>query len=111
MENGRRLSPWIWVPSLYFAEGIPYAIVTDTSKLMYTDLGLSPEKMALVTGSMYLSWVVKPLWSPLIDLAKTKRWWIVFTEIVLAVTLLGLAAAIKSPSWLFWTQVCFWVLA
>jgi len=111
MENGRRLSPWIWVPSLYFAEGIPNSIVSDASKIMYTDFGLTPEKLGLVTGSMYLAWVLKPFWSPLVDLVKTKRWWIVLTELTLAAAFLGLAATIKMPGWLLWTQVCFWALA
>ena len=111
MENGRRLSPWIWVPTLYFAEGIPNSIVSDASKVMYTDFGLSLEMLGVVTGLMYWAWVVKPLWSPLVDLVKSKRWWIVLTEILLAASFLGLSAAIKSPNWMLWTQVCFWSLA
>ncbi len=111
MENGRRLSPWIWVPTLYFAEGIPNSIVSDASKVMYTDFGLTVEKLGVVTGSMYLAWVLKPLWSPLVDLVKSKRWWIVLTEVLLAVAFLGLAVTTKSANWLFWTQVCFWLLA
>ena len=111
MEKGRRLSPWIWIPSLYFAEGIPNSIVSDASKVMYTDLGLSMEMLGVVTGSMYLAWVVKPLWSPLVDLVKSKRWWIVLTEFLLASAFFGLAVTTKSTNWLVLTQVCFWMLA
>jgi PAT family beta-lactamase induction signal transducer AmpG len=111
MENGRRLSPWIWIPTLYFAEGIPNSIVSDASKVMYTDFGLTVEMLGVVTGLMYWAWVVKPLWSPLVDLVKSKRWWIVLTEILLAASFLGLSFAIKSPNWMLWTQVCFWALA
>ncbi|MBS2040992.1 MFS transporter [bacterium] len=111
MENGRRLSPWIWVPSLYFAEGIPNSVVSDASKVMYTDLGLSVEMLGVVTGSMYLAWVIKPLWSPLVDLVKSKRWWIVLTEFLLACAFLGLSLTTKSANWLALTQVCFWLLA
>lgn len=111
MENGRRLSPWIWIPSLYFAEGIPNSVVSDASKVMYTDLGLSVEMLGVVTGSMYLAWVIKPLWSPLVDLVKSKRWWIVLTELLLACSFVGLAVTTKSANWLALTQVCFWLLA
>lgn len=78
---------------------------------MYTDFGLSVETLGVVTGSMMLAWMFKPLWSPLVDLVKSKRWWIVLTEILLAGAFLGLAIATKSPHWLALTQVCFWVLA
>lgn len=111
MENGRRLSPWIWIPTLYFAEGIPNSIVSDASKVMYTDFGLTVEMLGVVTGLMYWAWVVKPLWSPLVDLVKSKRWWIVLTEVLLAASFLGLSVAIQSPNWMLWTQVCFWCLA
>lgn len=111
MEKGRRLSPWIWVPSLYFAEGVPNAVVAEASSIMYADLDLDVAKITLITGMMYLAWVVKPLWSPIVDLLKTKRWWVILTELVLAATFLGLSASLHSPSWLLGTQICFWILA
>jgi len=108
---GRRLPPWAWIPTLYFAESIPNAVVSDTAKFMYTDFGVSTAQLGLITGSMYWAWVVKPMWSPLVDLIKTKRWWIVLTELLLAGSFLGLAMAIQSPQWLLWTQICLWAMA
>lgn len=111
METGSKLLPWLWIPTLYFAESIPNAVVSDTSTFFYTDLGLSPEKLGLITGSMYLPWVFKPLWSPLVDSTKTKRWWIVFTQGLLGLTFGCLALSVQSPSWLNLTAACFWALA
>ena len=110
-DTNRRLPPWLWVPTLYFAESVPNAVVSDTANFMYTDFGLTPDKLGLITGMMYWAWVVKPMWSPLVDLVKTKRWWIVLTEVLLAGSFLGLAVAIRSPHWLIWTQVCLWIMA
>ena len=110
-RRSRLASPWLWVPSLYFAESIPNAVVSDTATFMYNDFGLTTKELGVVTGSMYLAWVLKPFWSPLVDLVRTKRWWIVVTELMLAVSFLGLALAINSPDWLFWTKVCLWTMA
>ena len=101
----------MWIPTLYFAESIPNAVVSDTATFMYTDFKLSTDQLGLITGLMYWAWVVKPMWSPMVDLVKTKRWWIVLTELLLAGSFLGLAVAIRSPNWLIWTQVCLWVMA
>ena len=68
-------SPWFWVPSLYFAQGIPYVAVMIVSVLMYKRLGVSNTDIALYTSWLNLPWVIKPFWSPFVDLLKTKRWW------------------------------------
>lgn len=103
---------WLWVPSLYFAESIPNAIVGDVSPVLYTDLGLNTIQLGLVTGWMYLAWVLKPLWSPLVELVRTKRWWIVSMQLLLAACFLGLATAIKLPNtWLFWSAASLWLMA
>ena len=70
-------SPWAWVPSLYFAEGIPYVLVMSVSVVMYKRLGISNTEIALYTSWLYLPWVIKPLWSPIVDLMGTKRLWTV----------------------------------
>jgi PAT family beta-lactamase induction signal transducer AmpG len=74
--NTTRRSAWSWVPSLYFAEGLPYVIVMSVSVIMYKNFNLSNTDIAFYTGWLYLPWVIKPLWSPFVDLFKTKRWWI-----------------------------------
>ena len=70
-------NPWFWVPSLYFAEGIPYVIVMTMSVVMYKRLGISNTDIALYTSWLYLPWVIKPLWSPFVDITRTKRFWII----------------------------------
>ena len=73
MQKSTRRSPWSWVPSLYFAEGLPYIIVITLSVVMYKQLGLDNSEVAYYTGWFYLPWLIKPLWSPFVDLLKTKR--------------------------------------
>ena len=74
-------SPWAWVPTLYFAEGLPYIAVMTLSLVMYKRMGISNTEVALYTGWLNLPWVIKPLWSPFIDLMRTKRWWIVTMQL------------------------------
>ena len=69
-------NPWAWIPSLYFAEGLPYVVVMTLSVIMYKRLGVSNTDIALFTSWLYFPWVIKPIWSPFVDLIKTKRWWI-----------------------------------
>lgn len=76
-------TPWAWVPTLYFAEGIPYVAVMTISLIMYKRLGLSNTDITLYTSWLYLPWVIKPLWSPFIDIIKTKRWWIVAMQLLI----------------------------
>ena len=76
-------SPWAWVPTLYFAEGLPYVAVMTISLIMYKRLGLSNAEITLYTSWLYLPWVIKPLWSPFIDIIKTKRWWIVVMQLLI----------------------------
>ena len=76
-------SPWAWVPTLYFAEGIPYVVVMTVSVIMYKRFGLSNTEIALYTGWLYLPWVIKPLWSPFVDIIKTKRWWVVTMQLLI----------------------------
>ena len=76
-KNSNNRKTWAWVPSLYFAEGIPYVIVMTLSVIFYKRMGVSNADIALYTSWLYLPWVIKPLWSPMVDLLKTKRYWIV----------------------------------
>src|SRR6185312_16927560 len=89
-----RRSPWVWVPSLYFAEGIPYVLVMSVSVVMYKRLGISNTEIALYTSWLYLPWVIKPLWSPIVDLMGTKRRWTVAMQFAIAVALALVALAI-----------------
>ena len=73
----KRISPWFWIPTLYFAQGIPYFIVNNISVMMFTKMGVPNGDMAMFTSLLYLPWMIKPFWSPFVDIFKTKRWWTV----------------------------------
>ncbi len=104
-------SPWSWVPTLYFAQGIPYVIVMTVSVIMYKRLGISNADIALYTSWLYLPWVIKPLWSPVVDLLKTKRWWIVIMQLFVGAGLVGVAFTIPVPNFFQYTIAFFWLLA
>lgn len=104
-----RAHPALWVPSLYFAMGTPMTAVTVMSAVMYKNLGLSNAEIALYTGSMYLPWVIKPLWSPVVEMFGTKRRFVLATELIMMVTFGCLVLALALPAWLTWTVVFFWI--
>ena len=112
MNNSTSKSnPWAWVPSLYFAEGIPYLMVMAIAAIMYKKLGLDNDEIALYTSWLYLPWVIKPLWSPIVDIFRTKRWWIVVMEFVIGVTIAGVALTIRAPQFVQYTMAFFWLMA
>ena len=96
----KQIKPWGWVPTLYFAEGIPYVLVMTVSVIMYKSMGLSNEAIAFYTSWLYLPWVIKPLWSPLVDLAKTKRWWITSMQLLIGGGLAAVALTLPTE-WYF----------
>lgn len=104
-------SPWAWVPTLYFAEGIPYVTVMTISLIMYKRLGMSNTDITLYTSWLYLPWVIKPFWSPFIDLVKTKRWWITAMQLLVGAALGGVAFTVPGPWWLQGTLFFFWLMA
>ena len=90
-NNIRNISPLVWVPTLYLAEGIPYFLVTSISITLFAQLGVPNSEMALFTSLIAFPWVVKPLWSPFVDVLRTKRWWVLTMQILMAVTVALLA--------------------
>ena len=90
-------SPWLWVPTLYFAEGLPYFIVNVISVTMFKRLGMSNGDIALYTSLLYLPWTIKPFWSPFVDIIRTKRWWIVSMQVVMAAATLLLCLSLPHP--------------
>jgi PAT family beta-lactamase induction signal transducer AmpG len=104
-------SPWLWIPTVYFAEGMPNALVATVSVLLYSDLGVSNAATAFFTSLLYLPWVIKPLWSPAVDILKTRRQWIWATQLLLGAMLAGVAVMIPSPHFVQWTIVFFGLLA
>jgi len=104
-------NPWSWVPSLYFAQGIPYVIVMFVTVVMYRRLGISNAEIALYTSWLYLPWVIKPLWSPIVDLLKTKRYWIIITQLIVGAGLGSVALTIPLPDFFKITIAIFWLMA
>jgi PAT family beta-lactamase induction signal transducer AmpG len=102
--------PWSWVPSLYLAMGTPMITVSVVAAIMYKNLGLSNSEIALYTGSMYLPWVVKPLWAPLLELFGTKRMFVLAMEFAIAFTLCALGLALGLSSYLIATLTFFWIM-
>lgn len=90
-------SPWAWVPTLYFAEGIPYFIVNNISVLMLAKMGVPNGQMALFTSLLYLPWTIKPFWSPFVDIIKTKRWWVIAMQVLMSVAFILLTLAMPRP--------------
>lgn len=109
--TGERLEAWSWIPTLYFAEGLPLIVVMAVSTVMYKNLGVSNTEIALYTSLLYLPWTLKPLWSPLVDLFGSQRSWVIATQGVIAVALFGVAATTPLPSFFVATLACFWLMA
>lgn len=106
----KKISPWAWIPTLYFAEGLPYVAVMTISVMMYKRLGISNTDIALYTGWLYLPWVIKPFWSPFVDIIRTKRWWILAMQWILAIALAGVAFSIPTPFFFQLTLAFFWIV-
>jgi PAT family beta-lactamase induction signal transducer AmpG len=104
-------NPWAWVPSLYLAEGIPYTIAMFVSVIMYKKMGISNADIALYTSWLYLPWVIKPLWSPVVDILRTKRFWIVTMQFIIGVLLASVSLTIPLPSFFQITLAILWLMA
>ncbi len=107
----RRGSLWAWIPSLYLAEGLPYVVVMSVAGVMYKNFGMSNTDMALYTSWLYLPWMIKPLWSPLVDLLGTRRLWIWTMQLLVGAGLAGLALTAPLPNYVQWTLAMFWLIA
>src|SRR3990172_2425598 len=104
-------NPWVWVPSLYVAEGIPYAMAMTVSVVLYKRLGISNTDIALYTSWLYLPWVIKPLWSPLVDLFRTKRYSILLMQLIIGASLASVAFTIPTSRFFQYTLAFFWLMA
>jgi len=104
-------SPWRWVPSLYLVQGLPNVVVVTLAVVMFKNLGLGNAEIALYTSWLYLPWVIKPLWSPLVDLLGRKRGWIVAMQLLLGAALASLVLALPGPRWLQLSLALFWLMA
>ncbi len=111
LKSQKNRSPWSWIPTLYIAEGLPYAIVITVSVIMYKRLGISNTDIALYTSWFYLPWVIKPLWSPIVDILRTKRFWIYTMQLFIGAGMAGVAFTIPMPDFFQFTLAFFWLIA
>jgi PAT family beta-lactamase induction signal transducer AmpG len=110
MKKVTKRNPWAWIPTLYFAQGLPYVAVMTISVIMYKRFGISNTDIALYTGWLYLPWVIKPFWSPFVDIMRTKRWWTLTMQWVIALALAGIAFTIPTPMFFRLTLAIFWIV-
>jgi PAT family beta-lactamase induction signal transducer AmpG len=103
--------PWYWIPLLNFASGFPYVIIISVSVLMYKNLGISNEDIGLYTSLLYLPWVIKPLWSPFIDLHGTKRKWFLSMQLFISIAFLIVGFIIPTSQFFMLSLAIFWVAA
>ena len=106
-----RKSGWWWIPTLYFAEGLPYFAVTAISVILYKRLGVSNTDIALYTSWLYLPWVIKPFWSPIVEIFSTRRRWIYATQFFIGALLAAVAFTIPVNAFFQWTLAFFWLMA
>ena len=104
-------NPWFWIPTLYIAEGLPNVLVISVAVVMYMQLGMSDTEIALYTSWLGLPWVIKPFWSPFVDLYRTKRWWVLTMQLLLGASLAGVAFTLNTPLWFQGTMCCFFLMA
>lgn len=110
MGKSSKRNPWSWIPSLYFAQGLPYVAVNVITVILYKRLGISNTDIALYTGWLYLPWVIKPFWSPFVDIIKTKRWWTILMQWIIGFGLAAVAFSIPTPFFFQLTLAIFWVI-
>ncbi len=103
-------NPWAWIPTLYFAQGLPYVAVMTISVIMYKRLGLSNTDIALYTGWLYLPWVIKPFWSPFVDIISTKRRWTITMQWLIGIAFAGIAFALPTSFFFSLTLAIFWLV-
>ncbi|MDE6143001.1 MAG: MFS transporter [Muribaculaceae bacterium] len=104
-------SPWKWIPTLYVSEGLPYFAVNTLTVIMYTNMGVGLAEMAFFTGWLYLPWVIKPFWSPFVDIFKTKRWWVVSMQLLIGICMAAVAMALPVGAFFSITLAFFWLMA
>lgn len=109
--EAKKNNRWKWIPSLYFAEGLPYIAVTTVSVIMYKRLDVSNAAIAFYTSLLYVPWIIKPLWSPIVDILKTRRIWIVTMQLLIGAGFATIVLTIPTDNFFRYTLVGFWLLA
>ena len=111
IQKAESRNPWVWVPSLYFTEAIPYVMVMSVSVMMYKNLNVSNADIAFFTSLLYFPWFLKFLWGPFIDMFKTKRFWTITMQLIVAIALFGIAISLTTSSYWSLTLIVFALMA
>lgn len=111
MPTSRFGNAWAWIPSLYFVQGLPYVVVMTVSTIMLKDLGMENDDIALYTSLLYLPWVIKPVWSPIIEVSNTKRNWTIWMQWGLGIGFIGLGLGLRLPDFFLVSIGIMWILA
>lgn len=109
-QSTKKTSPWAWIPTLYFAQGLPYVAVMTISVIMYKRFGNIQHGYRSLHRLALPAMGNKPFWSPFVDLIKTKRWWTVVMQYILAFALAGIAFSIPTPFFFQLTLAVFWIV-
>ena len=105
----KKSNAWLWIPTLYFASGLPYHAITSISDIMYKDMGISNAQIAMYTSLLLIPWTIKPLWSPIVEMISTRRKWTLASQLLLAICFAAIAAVIPSSQFLALTLIAFFV--
>ena len=105
----KKPNAWLWIPTLYFASGLPYHAITSISDIMYKDMGIGNAQIAMYTSLLLIPWAIKPLWSPIVEMISTRRKWTLASQLLLAICFAAIAAVIPSSHFLALTIVAFFV--
>jgi len=109
--EAKKTNRWTWIPSLYFAEGLPFVAAMTVSVIMYKRLGISNTELAFFTSWLYLPWVIKPLWSPIVDILRTRRFWIVAMQLLIGAGFAAVALSLPADSFFRYSLAAFWLIA
>jgi PAT family beta-lactamase induction signal transducer AmpG len=109
MTQNHTKNPWLWVPSLYLTESLPYVIIINVSVVMYKNLGISNAEIGFYTSFLYLPWVIKPLWSPVLELFGNKKQWFLTMQLILSLTFLGVGLTTQLDQFFMITLAFFWM--
>ena len=102
---------WTWLPSLYFAEGLPFVAVMTVSVIMYKRLDISNTEIAFYTSWLYLPWVIKPLWSPVVDILRTRRFWIIAMQLLVGAGFAAIALSLQTDDFFRYSLAALWLVA
>jgi len=111
MKAAATRNPWTWIPTLYFGQGIPYFTAMTLALVMYKNTGFSNADIAFYTSWLYLPWVIKPLWAPVVDMFGTKRRWVVALQAAIAVALALVAFTTHLPAFFQVSLAVLWLMA